>query len=62
MAAMLMPDGMTWDRRWYSYARLTRAGQTIGEVTLSNGTWFGTIYDQPVASSTALDIQRASAR
>ncbi len=48
---MNLPDGLTWNRSWYSLARLMRDGDVIGEVQLHNGTWYGTYGGKPVIHS-----------
>ena len=52
---MLMPDGWTWDRRWHSLARLTHDGEVLGEVTLHNGTLYGTFGGRLCATATPIN-------
>ncbi len=56
----MMPDGWTWDRRWFSLRRLMCDGEVIGEASLHNGTWYGTVGGRVLMSSSSLDTHGAA--
>ncbi len=56
---MTLPTGWTWDRRWWSLARLMRDGEVVGEAAMHNGVCYGRYAGREVCSGPSSSVDES---